>query len=205
VRFTTVRPLIDRAKNVTRQDLNTILEVPPTVGEVMMILADHGIEQNHEVAEALLVRVNDLLDELHANLTEFTQLTQQPEQLEGDNPDLEGHPLRYLDNAFRHGLKVFLPDCLPEERDFGVMGLQNAALLQSPYLVDLYTSNQEPVFGSLDAGPERTDGHLATLRIISRRTKQLSRGFLATRIMGQPGGLLTLQLIDPDEVGEDLG
>jgi len=204
VRWTTVAPLIEEAKTVTRGDLDTILEVPATAEEVVGILASHGVEQSFDVAEGLLARVNQLLDELHLNLAEFSQLTQQPAHQEGDNPDLGLRPLRHLDNAFRHGLKAFLPDCLPAARDFGLVGLQDPEVLQSPYLIDLYLSDQEPVFGLIDARPERTGQHLASLRAICIRIKQLSRGFLATRIMGQPGGLLTLQLIDPDELGQDL-
>ncbi len=204
VRRTTVVPLIDEAQQVTREQLGQLAAVPQNAEEMAAIMESHGIDADADLVNAAVQRVDDLFDEIHQNLTEFSQLTVAQEIVAEIEPLPQGHPLRYVDNSYRHGLKVFLPDTLPAERDFAALGPNDLDIIQGAYFIDLYLSEEEPVFGGVDARPERTEQNLQALASVCLRIKQLARAFLGTRIMDEPGTVLTLHHFDLDELPVDL-
>lgn len=134
-------PLITRAQEVTREELNQLVGVPMDTQQVIEIFEHHGVDADPVLAEAALQRITVLFDEIHTNLTEFAQLTDPPQHPEnagmpipGAGPDgqpPEPRPLRHLDNSFRHGLKVLVPDTLPEERGFHAMGPDDMEIVES--------------------------------------------------------------------------
>ena len=204
VRHTTVVPLINEAQQVTREQLGQLVGVPQNAEEMAAILESHGIDADTDLVGAALQRVDDLFDEIHQNLTEFSQLTV-PQQAVGETEPLpQGHPLRFVDNSYRHGLKVLLPDTLPAERDFAALGPNDVDIVEGPHFINLYMSEEEPVFGGVDARPERTEQNLRALASVCLRIKQLARAFLGMRIMDEPGTVLTLHHFDLDELPTDL-
>jgi hypothetical protein len=214
VQWATVAPLITRAQQVTREELDQLVGVPMDPQQVIEIFEHHGVDADPVLAEAALERITALFDEIHTNLTEFAQLTDPPPHPNGagmpvpgagpDDQPPEPRSLRHLDNSFRHGLKVLIPDTLPEERGFHAMGPDDVEILEGPHFVNLYMGDEEPVLGGVDARTERTEQNLEALARVCLRIKQLARAFLGTRILNEPGAVLTLHHIELEPLTPDL-
>lgn len=60
------------------------------------------------------------------------------------------------------------------------------------------------VLGGVDARPQRTSQNLEALARVCLRIKQLARAFLGTRILNQPGAVLTLHHLELEPLTQDL-
>lgn len=115
-------PLIEQAQEVTREQLDDLLNIPDSAEQLLDSFQQHGVQADMGLAEAALARVVELLDGIHLNLMEFAQLTTAPPPTLLNHAQLQGHDLRRVDNVFRHGLRILLPDTLPSARGFGAIG-----------------------------------------------------------------------------------
>lgn len=162
----------------------------------------HGSPVDAETALAMYTTIVGILDQLATNLTEFPQMVERLDLAGTGAPVAEGHSLRMVDNAFRHGLKILLHDALPNDRSFGV-AVHGVADPLSEHAIDLYQSTTEPKFATVDARPERTEEHLAAIALVCVRIKQIVRGFIAG-ITEQPALLATMVAIGVDELDPSL-
>lgn len=197
-RYQSIPDLIAEVGTYTREQLNEWFAVPNDPAELAANSRVNGVPMDTETAAATLTRVTETLDELHANLKEIGQLTLSPNLTGTGAPVDQGHSLRNVDNAFRHGLKVLLHDTLPTDRTFGV-AIQGRADPLSEWVIDLYQSDSEPKFATIDGRPERTEAHLHALEGLSVRIKQATRSFIV-RLTGQPAALVTMTAIDPNDL-----
>jgi hypothetical protein len=87
-------------------------------------------------------------------------------------------PLREIDNAFRHGHRVFFYDAVPNERPFNFLG--DAAALEHP-AVDLFMPRDREKnisWGTVGCSTERTAESLRSLRELTRCIHLFALGFL---------------------------
>ncbi len=190
--------LIDGMGKVERDELGVLLGVPDTLDEFKSSLWKLSQSQEAQVAEMLFGQIQTTLDELAANLGEFKQMIKRLDLSTTDAPVDEGHSLRTVDNAFRHGVKTLFHDTLPIERTFGV-AVSGIADPLSEFAIDLYQSSVEPKFATIDGRPERTADHISVIEAVCVRIKQMSRGFIAA-IASEPGLLATWPSTTLDEV-----
>lgn len=190
--------LIGGMGKVGRDELGHLLGVPGTLDEFKASLWKVAAPQESAVADALFGQVQTTLDELAANLGEFAQMVNKLDLSATDAPVDEGHSLRTVDNAFRHGVKTLFHDTLPAERSFGV-AISGEADPLSEFAIDLYQSSSEPKFATIDGRPERTAEHISAIEAVCVRVKQMSRGFIAA-IAKEPGLLATWPSTTLDEV-----
>lgn len=87
-------------------------------------------------------------------------------------------PLREVDNAFRHGHRVFFFDAVPDERGFNFLGDPTA--LEHP-AVDLFmprNRDKDINWATVGCSPERTASSVSSLRNVCLATRLLAIGFL---------------------------
>lgn len=87
-------------------------------------------------------------------------------------------PLREVDNAFRHGHRVFFYDAVPEERRFNFLG--DPAALEHP-AVDLFmprNRNKNINWATVGCSPGRTASSVESLRNLCLCTRLFAFGFL---------------------------
>jgi len=200
--YRSIPDLITEVGRYSSEDLKRWFSVPTDSAEIAANSWKHGVPMDTETAREALNQIESTLDQLAANLLELDQLTDRADLTGTGAPVDEGHSLRNVDNAYRHGLKILLHDTLPADRAFGVAIHRQSDPL-SEHAVDLYQSDTEPRFVTIDGRPERTAAHLSAIEAISVRTKQAVRGFIA-RLTEQPAALSTMLGIDPEQLGPSL-
>lgn len=194
--------LIEGMGEISGPELRELLDIPADVTDFKASLWKIGSAQDAQVSEGLFDQIQEIVDQLAVNLGEFQQMVEQLDLRSTDAPVDEGHSLRTVDNAFRHGLKVLFHDTLPADRTFGV-AVKGEADPLSEFAVDLYQSSVERKFATIDGRPERTAEHLAVIAAVCVRIKQMNRGFIAS-ITDQPGLLATWPAITVAELDASL-
>ncbi len=179
-----------------------MLGVPGEAGVLQSNLERHGSKVDSLEAEHMLATIRSTVDEFAQNLAEIQGMVERHDLSGSGAPVDEGHSLRTVDNAFRHGLKILLHDTLPADRAFGV-AVHGEAEPLGEYAIDLYQADEEPKFATIDASPQRTAVHVKSVGHISMRLKQAFRGFISA-ITGQPALLATLATIDIDTLDPSL-
>lgn len=160
-----------------------------------LLIPESVIEDNAH--RSLVDTADEVVRLIRANADELDQLTAVPVLQVEDSP--EPRPLREIDNAFRHGLRLMFHQCVPTERNFREVG---GTLAASPYAVDLYMPVRRGPdkirFGTVVGDRERTTGHLQTIKQLSIRTGQLARGFIGNQVLGDAQLLLASVHLDPE-------
>jgi len=111
-------------------------------------------------------------------MTSIQQLQQLVDRPAGHPGTPEPQPLREVDNAFRHGHRLFFYDAVPGERAFGFLGDPEA--LEHPS-VDLYMPKGKGTsinWATVGCSPERTATTLESLRNVALCVRLFSLGFL---------------------------
>jgi hypothetical protein len=193
-----IRELVDWMGTIDRDALGQMLQLPTSADVLAESVKDFGTSISPAEAEYLVELVHRAFDELALNLKEFALTVKQVDLSGVDAPVSVGHSLRTVDNAYRHGLKLLLHDSVPIDRSFGV-AVHREADPVGEYAIDLYQSNTEPKFATIDARPERTEEHMQAIEAICVRIKQVTRAFMA-RLSGHWGLLATFPQIDTDEI-----
>jgi hypothetical protein len=183
---------------IERTELARRFGVPATPQELRAIMRRFGRPVDMDVAQEMHETINEILNQVADNLSEFPELVKQRDITDAEAPVEQGHSLRRVDNAFRHGLKILLHDALPADRQFGYAVTGHADPV-GEYAIDLYQSETEPKFATIDARPERTEQHVAVIARVCVLIKQVVRGFIAG-VIGEPAFLTTLVRIGVDEL-----
>ena len=114
-------------------------------------------------------------DGLCVSVRQLAELIDRPPGL----PDAPApQPLREVDNAFRHGQRVFFYDAVPDERRFNFLGDPTA--LEHP-AVDLFMPrgrNTNISWATVGCSPERTASSIESLRNVCLCTRLFALGFL---------------------------
>lgn len=194
--------LIADMGEIGKDDLRELLGVPTEVAGFKTGLWKIGSASETEVSEELFDQIESTFDDLALNLSEFKQMVEQLDLSGTDAPVDQGHSLRTVDNAFRHGLKTLFHDALPTERTFG-LAIKGEADPLSEFAVDLYQSDAEPKFATIDGRPERSADHLDVIAAVCVRIRQVNRGFIAS-ITDQTGLLATWPAVTVDELDVSL-
>lgn len=190
--------IIEDMRGIDRAALDRMFGMPDDPRTLAASLWLHGSPVDAETAHHMLGRIHAIIDELAMNLGEVSRMVERLDLTGTGAPVAEGHSLRTVDNAYRHGLKILLHDAVPRDRTFGLAVRGDADPL-GEYAIDLFQSTAEPKFATIDASPERTREHLAAIEVVCVRIKQVIRCFIA-HITAQPALLATLLAIDVDEV-----
>ncbi|MFN8035393.1 MAG: hypothetical protein U0V73_05620 [Acidimicrobiia bacterium] len=130
-----------------------------------------------------------LVDLIVKNVRQLQQFVDAPPTV--DAVAVASRPLREIDNAFRHAMRILFHECVPEPRRFRIGSVLADA---TDYSVDLYMPHrsgpEKILFGTISCTPERTNEHLVALRELSTRVGQVARGFLGRQLYGDARWLL---------------
>lgn len=131
-------------------------------------------------------QANELVDLFVRNIEQLRALTEDPARTSLEAAP-EPQPMREVDNAYRHGLRVLYGSAMPERRHFASVEPEAAAL--SAFAVDVLLPRAEGrvAYGTVDASPQRTMETLESLRQICTRTGQLARTFLGAQVLDNAG------------------
>lgn len=216
--YVTAQPvgtLVRDVQNLTMQELETLAGVPASITD----LADRSPEGLPDLDPGSMrtIEVDGLhipasvkdkakVDEARRYATGFlktiTQLTQLVERPPGAASSPRPQPLREVDNAFRHGHRVFFHDAVPDERRYHILG--DPTSLDHPSADLFMPRNREKniSWATIGCSPERTQSSLRSLRELSLCVRLFVHGFLG-RQAGR-GSLLwvaatSADLPDPEE------
>lgn len=148
---------------------------------------------DRELCERMLAHTNELVDLMVSNVHELRSQLLEAASSTG-TPAPRPQPLREIDNAYRHGQRLFFYRAVPEERRFLGLGSHSP----SAYFVDLYLPRGDDTinYGSVDCSPERTAEHVEALRQICIRLGQFVRAFVGHQALGHSKLLLAASQLD---------
>jgi hypothetical protein len=208
---TNLKAILDDVSSVDRQELVRLVgdpatadKPPPQATTPLPLLGPLAIrtvnvggievptrDTEAEMFAGWVAAANELLDLVVKNVEQMSQLVEPPPAIPG--ADRRPQPLRAVDNAFRHGLRVLFHEAAPAARTFRVA---SQTALPEPPSVDLYmpmrgkAAGDTVNFATVSCTAARTSEPLETLRQLSLRTGQLVRAFVGFQTTGRPDLLL---------------
>lgn len=188
---TSVVPLLREASTVTEEELRAVLCVPESIEAIRSFLCSQGEEYDDATLQEALEEVNRVVSEMAQLCKSLRPIVDPPGVDDSGTPIEQGHSLRHVDNAFRHGLRALYYDVIPAPRSFHALGRGDEPT-ESEHMIDLYQSSTEPQFATVIASPERTRSHLTEVANLSVFIRQLARGLLLARGIGIPSSLVSL-------------
>jgi len=191
VPFGYVGKLVSDAQSLSREELGVLIREPVTIQEAKLAYPAPARGWDDDEVQEAVEEARRTIDDLYTNLQELKQLTDTP-TMGVTESEITPHPLREVDNAFRHGLRVFFSDALPVDRGFRALG---EITKRTPFAVELHLSEREPMFGTLYCDHDRTAHHIRVLAVISLRVLQLCHGFLRAQVHKTSAGALFMPLL----------
>ncbi len=207
-----MRVMAEELADLTREELDSLIgtpqeaadvarfvPAPPSTGVPVLDLAATPVDDigglylpqhlPESSAMHLMETTADIAEAILANLGEVrTQMLEAPET----SLPVEVRPLRQVDNAFRHGHRVLFKDALPAARGWSQVGDNAPDPAVDLYLPDRRKNpdTERAKWAKIATGPEATASMLRSLREVSTRIGQFTRGFLLEQVVGERWGLV---------------